>query len=58
VINAAFMPTSEEVDRATALVESAAGAGAGAWVGPDGKMVDEAVLRSARRVVALAARWL
>ena len=58
VINAAFTPTAEEVDRATALLESAAGAGPGAWVGPDGKMVDEAVLRAARRVVALAARWL
>ena len=58
VINDAFTPTTEEVDRATALLDSAAGEGTGAWVGPDGKMVDEAVLRSARRVVALAERWL
>jgi citrate lyase subunit beta / citryl-CoA lyase len=57
-INAAFTPTAEEVDAARALLDSAGDAGNGAWVGPDGRMVDEAVLRSARRTVELADRWL
>ena len=57
-INAAFTPTADEVDGARALLDSAGDAGNGAWVGPDGKMVDEAVLRSARRTVELADRWL
>jgi citrate lyase subunit beta/citryl-CoA lyase len=57
-INSAFTPTAEEVERALALLGSADDAGNGAWVGPDGKMVDEAVLRSARRTAELAARWL
>jgi citrate lyase subunit beta / citryl-CoA lyase len=57
-VNAAFTPTAEDVERARALLEGAGDAGNGAWVGPDGKMVDEAVLRSARRTVELADRRL
>jgi citrate lyase subunit beta / citryl-CoA lyase len=57
VIRTAFTPTAEEVDRARELlsaVEAGAAAGRGAVALPDGRFVDEAVLRQARRVVALA----
>jgi citrate lyase subunit beta/citryl-CoA lyase len=57
-INAAFTPAPAEVERALALLAGADEAGNGAWVGPDGRMVDEAVLRSARRTAELGARWL
>ena len=57
VIRTAFTPTAEEVDRAEELLaaaEAGAAAGRGAVALPDGRFVDEAVLRQARRVVALA----
>jgi citrate lyase subunit beta/citryl-CoA lyase len=57
VIRAAFTPSAEEVDRARELLAAAevgAAAGRGATALPDGRFVDEAVLRQARRVVALA----
>jgi len=57
VINAAFTPTEEAVERARQLLDGADASEAGAWVGPDGSMVDEAVLRSARRTLGLAERW-
>jgi len=55
-VNEAFTPTEAEVDAARALLAGAAG-GAGVWVDADGRMADEAVLRSARRTIALAERW-
>jgi citrate lyase subunit beta/citryl-CoA lyase len=48
VINEAFTPTDAEYDRASRLIESAQG---GAFLDESGRMVDEAVLRSARRTV-------
>jgi len=51
VIESVFTPTPEEVDRARELVEAHDGRGGG--LGADGRFVDEAVLRSARRIVAL-----
>ncbi len=46
------------MERARALLAGAADAGTGAWVDGDGRLVDEAVLRAARRTTALADRWL
>ena len=51
VINRAFTATTEEVDRAETLLAQAQSA-AGVWVDESGRMVDEAVLRSARRTLA------
>lgn len=51
VINLAFTPTSKEVDRAEALLARAQ-SDEGVWVDESGRMVDEAVLRSARRILA------
>ncbi len=56
VINAAFTPTPEQVDQARALL-ARGDEGAGAWLDENGRMVDEAVLRSARRTVATADQW-
>ena len=57
VVNERFTPSAAEVDRARSLLEGAEATDAGAWTGPDGTMVDEAVLRSARRTAARAERW-
>ena len=57
-INEVFTPSAEQVARARALIsafDAAAGAGIGVLTGPDGKMADAAVLRSAREVMARAA---
>jgi citrate lyase subunit beta / citryl-CoA lyase len=51
IINEAFTPTSSERARAAHLVELADRAGGGACVDDDGRMVDEAVLRTARRIL-------
>jgi citrate lyase subunit beta / citryl-CoA lyase len=54
VINRAFTPTADERARARELVElfdRSVAAGDGAVVGPDGRMVDEAVVRHARRLL-------
>lgn len=51
VVNEALTPTPEEVARAEAVVAAAAGAS-----GVDGRVVDEAVARSAREVLARAGR--
>ena len=51
VINLAFTPTAREIDRAEALLAGARSAG-GVWVDESGRMVDEAVLRGARRTLA------
>lgn len=52
-IVATFTPAPQEIERAAALLEASARAGGGA-VEFNGRMVDEAVLRSARRTMALA----
>jgi citrate lyase subunit beta / citryl-CoA lyase len=55
VIEAAYLPTPEEVERAEAVLEAAA-AHAGAQALPDGRFVDRAVVAGARRTLALARR--
>lgn len=59
VVNEVFTPTAEEVERASVVVERfrhAESGGAGVFVGPDGRMVDLAVVRNAERVLAAAGR--
>lgn len=56
-VHAVFTPSPEAVARATALLtayDAAIAAGSGAYVDQDGRMVDEAVARAARRTVALS----
>ena len=54
VINAAFLPTAEELDRASRIVELfAANPGAGT-LGMDGKMIDKPHLIQARRILDTA----
>ncbi len=50
-IHEAMSPTAEERDRAAHLLELADRAGGGVCVDEDGRMIDEAVLRSARRIL-------
>jgi citrate lyase subunit beta/citryl-CoA lyase len=57
VANEVFTPAPEELERARALIrdfEEASVQGRGVVTGPDGRMVDEAVVRRARRLVELA----
>lgn len=57
VINRAFTPDAAEVERARRILQradEAAAKGAAAYVDEDGRFVDEAVLRAARRYVTLA----
>ena len=57
VINQAFTPTPEQLEAARRLVERYDGAldqGVGVCVDEDGQMVDEAVVRAARRILARA----
>ena len=56
VINEVFTPTVEEVGAARALVELFEAAGSGVVVDERGRMVDEAVVRSAREVLSRADR--
>lgn len=54
-VNAVFTPRADEVAAAQALLDRFAEAtrdGSGVITGPDGRMVDEAVVRAARRVLA------
>lgn len=54
VIDECFSATEEEIASAAALLrtfDASVEAGRGAFVGPDGRMVDEAMVRAARRVV-------
>jgi citrate lyase subunit beta/citryl-CoA lyase len=51
-IDEVMAPTDGEVERARELLRLAEAAGGGVCVDADGRMVDEAVLRSARRVLA------
>ncbi|MGW1771435.1 HpcH/HpaI aldolase/citrate lyase family protein [Streptomyces sp. NPDC002104] len=55
-VNRVFTPTADEVAAARALLErfeEAARDGSGVTTGPDGRMVDAAVARAARRVLAV-----
>jgi citrate lyase subunit beta/citryl-CoA lyase len=54
-INAVFTPSPEEVERARATVALLSGS-TGVAVDADGRMVDEAVVRSAREVLARSDR--
>lgn len=57
VANEIFTPTDDELGRARELerlFDDAVGQGVGVIVGPDGRMIDEAVVRQARRVIGLA----
>jgi citrate lyase subunit beta / citryl-CoA lyase len=59
VINETFTPTPEQLEAARRLVERydrALDEGVGVCVGEDGQMVDEAVVRAARRILARARR--
>jgi citrate lyase subunit beta/citryl-CoA lyase len=55
VINEVFTPSGPELDEAARIVraaDEAAATGSGVFVDVDGRMVDEAVVRSARRLLA------
>ncbi|MEU6537052.1 CoA ester lyase [Streptomyces sp. NPDC047000] len=54
VVNEVFTPSAAEVERARALVERFEKAGEGVVLDDAGRMVDEAVVRGARRVLAAA----
>lgn len=57
VVNEVFTPAPDQVAWAREvirLMDEAVGRGVGVVVGPDGRMVDEAVIRQARRVIGLA----
>ncbi|MBO2447841.1 CoA ester lyase [Actinomadura barringtoniae] len=59
VVNEVFTPSADEVARAHDLIvryEAAATAGDGVCVDADGRLVDEAVVRSARRLLARRGR--
>jgi len=54
VANQVFVPAEAEIQRAREMVrafDEAMAAGTGVWRGPDGIMVDEAVVRAARRLL-------
>ncbi|MEV0255408.1 CoA ester lyase [Streptomyces sp. NPDC050732] len=55
VIERAYLPTPEEIERAEEITKAAA-TDAGALALPDGRFVDKAVVEGARRVLALARR--
>jgi len=58
-INEVFTPTEDEIAEAKDLLErleTSAGAGTGAFALEDGRFVDEAVVQSARSILALARR--
>ena len=58
-VHRVFTPSPEAVARATELLaayDAAIAAGSGAYLDQDGRMVDEAIARGARRTVALARR--
>jgi citrate lyase subunit beta/citryl-CoA lyase len=54
VANRVFTPSDKEVAAARRLLETAAAGDTGVFLDENGRMVDEAVLRSARRLTALA----
>nr|BFE78220.1 hypothetical protein GCM10020093_008210 [Planobispora longispora] len=57
VVNEVFTPTGEELERARRLVERFEASGTGVVLDDAGRMVDEAVIRQARRTLAAASRW-
>lgn len=52
VVNEVFTPSPEEVERARALVRRFEEAGSGVTRDDSGRMIDEAVIRGARRILA------
>ena len=59
IIRAAFTPSIDEIAAAQAVVdafEAATAAGSGAFVLPDGRFVDVAMIRAARQVLAIVGR--
>jgi citrate lyase subunit beta/citryl-CoA lyase len=57
IVNRVLTPSADDVVKAQVLVEAAATAyraGKGVFVDENGRMVDEAILRSARRVLSRA----
>jgi citrate lyase subunit beta/citryl-CoA lyase len=52
VVNEIFTPTQPELDAARALLQTYERQAGGAGIGPDGTMIDEAVIRAARRALA------
>ena len=54
VINEVFTPTAEEIERARSLLARFEAAGGGATTDDDGRMIDEAFVRSARRTLERA----
>jgi citrate lyase subunit beta/citryl-CoA lyase len=54
IVNEVFTPSADELARARRLVELSDAAGGGVCVDDEGRMVDEAVVRSARRTIATA----
>lgn len=57
VVNEVFTPAVEEVEWAREVIrrhQDALAAGLGVGVGPDGRMIDQAVVRQAERVIGLA----
>jgi citrate lyase subunit beta/citryl-CoA lyase len=52
IANEVFTPTDEELDAARVLIEQYESAGGGVITDRQGHMVDEAVIRSARRVIS------
>jgi citrate lyase subunit beta / citryl-CoA lyase len=53
-INTVFTPSADQVSRAAELIAAFDAAGSGVMTGPDGAMVDAAVLRAAHDVLARA----
>ena len=54
VANRAYTPTKEEIEHAHDVISRLAAAGGGIAVDARGKMIDEAVIRIARRVIERA----
>lgn len=54
VVNRVFTPSPADVDAANNVLQLAVESSTGIFLDPDGRMVDEAVLRSARRVLGRA----
>jgi citrate lyase subunit beta/citryl-CoA lyase len=57
IVNGVFTPSDEEVQAARSLLarlDTALSEGAGVAIAEDGRMIDEASARSARRILALA----
>ena len=53
IINEAFMPSAEEIATARRLLDALEAAGGGVCLDENGRMVDEAVVRAARRTLSL-----